>query len=316
MKVLIIGAGSIGIALGAIMKNNNTDIDFLTHGETYKSIKDNGISIEGLLGERYIDKEEIGIYSSYEDMEENVYDYIIICTKTTVNREVSEEVFKNRRILKSSGIIVIMQNGWGNDESYLKYFPKEKIYSARVITGFERTKRNRSKITVHAAPLMIGSLYGLDVSKVEPLVNVINEGGLESVASNDVSKALWSKMLYNCSLNPLGAIFKVNYGKLSESSYSKDIMNNIIHEIFEVMNAAGYTSFYENEEEYKKDFYDNLIPSTYNHRASTLQDMEKGIKTEMDSLNGSVIKIGEKYNIDISTNKTIYNIIKFMEINK
>lgn len=316
MKVLIIGAGSIGIALGTIMKNNNTDIDFLAHGETYKSIKDNGISIEGLLGERYIDKEEIGIYSSYEDMEENVYDYIIICTKTTVNREVSEEVFKNRRILKSSGIIVIMQNGWGNDESYLKYFPKERIYSARVITGFERTKRNRSKITVHAAPLMIGSIYDLDVSKVEPLVNVINEGGLESVASNEVSKALWSKMLYNCSLNPLGAIFKVNYGKLSESSYSKDIMNNIIHEIFEVMNAAGYTSFYENEEEYKKDFYDNLIPSTYNHRASTLQDMEKGIKTEMDSLNGSVIKIGEKYNIDISTNKTIYNIIKFMEINK
>lgn len=316
MKVLIIGAGAIGIALGTIMKNNNTDIDFLAHGETYKSIKDNGISREGLLGERYIDKEEIGIYNSYKDMAENAYDYIIICTKTTVNRELSEEIFKNRKILKSSGIIVIMQNGWGNDESYLKYFPKEKIYSARVITGFERTERNRSKITVHAAPLMIGSLYGLDVSKVKPLVNVINEGGLESVASNDVSKALWSKMLYNCSLNPLGAIFKVNYGKLSESSYSRDIMNNIIHEIFEVMNAAGYTSFYENEEEYKKDFYDNLIPSTYNHRASTLQDMEKGIKTEMDSLNGSVIKIGEKYNIDISTNKIIYNIIKFMEINK
>ena len=316
MKVLIIGAGALGIALGTIMKNDNTEIDFFAHGKTYNSIKDNGISREGLLGEKNIDKEEIGIYNSYEEMKENEYDYILICTKTTVNKEVSEEIFKNRKILKPSGIIVIMQNGWGNDEEYLKYFPKEKIYSARVITGFERTERNRSKITVHAAPLMIGSLYGLDVSKVQQLVNVINEGGLESVASNDVSKALWTKMLYNCALNPLGAIFKVNYGKLSESSYSKDIMNNIIHEIFEVMNAAGYTSFYENEDEYKKDFYDKLIPSTYNHRASTLQDMEKGIKTEMDSLNGSVIKIAEKYNIDVSHNKTIYNIIKYMEINK
>lgn len=316
MKVLIVGAGAIGIALGTIMKNDNTDIDFLAHGDTYKSIKEQGISREGLLGEKYIAKEDIDVYEKYEDIQDGIYDYILICTKTTVNKEVSKEIYNNKEILKDSGIIVIMQNGWGNDEEYLKYFPKEMIYSARVITGFERTARNRSKITVHAAPLMIGSLYGLDVSKVKELANVIHKGGLETVASNDVSKALWSKMLYNCALNPLGAIFKVNYGKLSESDYSKDIMNKIIHEIFEVMNIAGYTSFYKDEEEYKKDFYENLIPSTYNHRASTLQDMEKGIKTEIDSLNGSVIRIGEKYNIDVSNNKTIYNIIKFMDVNK
>lgn len=316
MKVLIVGAGAIGIALGTIIKNDHTDIDFLAHGDTYKSIKEQGIYREGLLGEKYIQKEDINVYEKYADIQEKIYDYILICTKTTVNKDVSKEIYNNKRILKDSGIIVIMQNGWGNDEEYLKYFPKEKIYSARVITGFERTARNRSKITVHAAPLMIGSLYGLDVSKVKELVDVINAGGLETVASNDVSKALWSKMLYNCALNPLGAIFKVNYGKLSESDYSRDIMNKIIHEIFEVMNAVGYTSFYKDEEEYKKDFYENLIPSTYNHRASTLQDMEKGIKTEIDSLNGSVIRIGEKYKIDVSNNKTIYNIIKFMDANK
>lgn len=195
-----------------------------------------------------------------------------------------------------------MQNGWGNDLPYRNYFNKDKVYCARVITGFERSKRNTSKVTVHAAPLIIGSLYGCDLEPIKPLADILNKAGMESKASNDVVKALWAKMLYNCSLNTLGAVLGVNYGKLSECENAKVIMNNIIDEVFNTMVSCGYSTFYNSSREYKKEFYEKLIPSTYEHRASTLQDMEKGIKTEIDSLLGIIIKLGRKILLNIYYN--------------
>ena len=91
-------------------------------------------------------------------------------------------------------------------------------------------------------------------------------------------------------------------------------MNNIIDEIFEVINASPYETLWQSSEEYKDIFYSKLVPDTYNHYSSTHQDIQKKIPTEIDSLNGKVIQLGEKYNIDVGTNKLIYNLIKAIEI--
>ena len=91
-------------------------------------------------------------------------------------------------------------------------------------------------------------------------------------------------------------------------------MNNIIDEIFEVINASPYATLWQSSEEYKDIFYSKLVPDTYNHYSSTHQDIQKKIPTEIDSLNGKVIQLGEKYNIDVGTNKLIYNLIKAIEI--
>lgn len=120
-------------------------------------------------------------------------------------------------------------------------------------------------------------------------------------------------MLYNCALNPLGTILDVNYGKLTENEYSKEIMDRIIDEIFDVINASEYETFWDNSEEYKKIFYNKLVPDTYEHISSTHQDVKRKIKTEIDSLNGSVIRLAETYGIDVSTNRIIYNLIKSIE---
>ena len=120
-------------------------------------------------------------------------------------------------------------------------------------------------------------------------------------------------MLYNCALNPLGAILNVNYGKLTENEYTKELMNSIIDEIFEVIKASGYSTLWSSSDEYKELFYNKLVPDTYEHYSSTHQDIQRKIKTEIDSLNGKVIELGERNNIDVSTNKIIYNLIKSIE---
>lgn len=248
-----------------------------------------------------------------DDIQIDSYDYILVCTKAMFNEIIATDIYNNRSILSDSGKIVIFQNGWGNDEPFLKYFGTDKVFNARVITGFTRPERHTSEVTVHASPVLIGNLHNQPSDAVAVLAEAINEGGIPCSVTNEIEKALWAKMLYNCTLNPLGAILGVNYGRLTESESCVDIMNTIIDEIFSVIKAGGYQTYWNDSKEYKEVFYKQLIPPTYNHRSSTLQDIERKSKTEIDTLTGSIVSLGAKLSVEVPYNKMIFNLIKTME---
>ncbi|MDP4179415.1 MAG: ketopantoate reductase family protein [Bacillota bacterium] len=312
MKILIYGSGAVGLGVAAAIYDGGLDIDLIARGKTKEAVISNGIIRKGIFKEIFVPADEINVYENLSQVNGR-YDFVLVCTKTTGTSEASDELYKYSDILEKDGKIVIFQNGFGNDEPFLNHFSKDKIYSARVITGFSRPERNISLVTVHSAPILIGSLYGNNLKAVEPLANAINKGGIPCETNTEVSKALWAKMIYNCTLNPLGAILNVAYGKLTKSESSVFIMNKIIDEIFAVINAAGYETYWKDSESYKEVFYNEILPPTYNHRSSTLQDIERKIKTEIDSLNGYVIKLAKKYNVDVPYNIMIYNMIKAKE---
>ena len=137
--------------------------------------------------------------------------------------------------------------------------------------------------------------------------------GIPCEAVYDVEKDLWSKMLYNCCLNSLGAICDVPYGYLGKSQYIKNIMHKLVEEIFLVMKAAGYKTHVESSKDYLNLFYSKLLPATAKHESSTLQDIHRNKKTEIDSLNGAVIKLAEKFKVSVPYNFTVYNLVKFIE---
>ena len=119
-------------------------------------------------------------------------------------------------------------------------------------------------------------------------------------------------MLYNCGLNPLGTILGVNYGKLGDE-YTINIMDHLIDETFNVIKDSPYSVDWNNPSEYKDLFYSKLVLDTYEHVSSTSQDIERKIKTEIDSLNGKVIYLGEEYGVDLTVNKVINNMVKAIE---
>ena len=182
-----------------------------------------------------------------------------------------------------------------------------------MITGFRRPERHISEVTVYTEPILLGSLQHEDPRDLQEIADMITSSGIKCELTHEVDRYLWAKMLYNCALNPLGAILNVNYGKLTENEYSKEIMNKIIDEIFEVIKASGYSTLWNTPNECRDVFYSKLVPDTYEHFSSTHQDIQREIKTEIDSLNGKVIDLAIKNNVDVSTNKIIYNLIKSIE---
>ena len=311
MNILVIGAGGVGIGLATSVASQGADVSIYARGETAKAIKENGIKRCGLF--THYEIREIPVYESYEEIPKDHFDYIFICSKTTANEDIAENLTRNRAILNKSTKIIIFQNGFGNDEHYLKHFTKKQVFSARVITGFTRPERHISEVTVYTEPILLGSLQGENPDSLQEIADLITASGIKCEITTEVDKYLWAKMLYNCTLNPLGAILDVTYGKLTENQYTLDIMNSIIDEIFEVIKASPYETLWDTADEYRDIFYSKLVPDTYNHYSSTHQDIQRKIPTEIDSLNGKVIQLGKLNNVNVKTNEFIYNLIKAIE---
>ena len=313
MNVLIIGAGSVGIGIGTSLLSQDVNVSFFARSETADEMKNKGVKRTGLFTNYSFKSDEFSVYEDYGEIPQKEFDYILVCSKTTANNEISSKLNENRDIMKDNCKIIICQNGFGNDKAYLKYFKTNEVYCARIITGFKRPERHISEITVYTEPILLGSLQKKDSSCLSQIASKITASGIRCELTDELDKYLWAKMLYNCALNPIGAILNVTYGQLSENQYSKSIMDKIIDEIFEVINASEYTTLWDNSNDYKKVFYSKLVPDTYNHFSSTHQDIQRKIPTEIDSLTGKVIEIGEKYNVDVSTNRIIYRLIKAIE---
>ena len=207
----------------------------------------------------------------------------------------------------------MFQNGWGNFEIFSKSIPPQRIFNARVITGFRRLAPSHVEVTVHADAIKIGSLASGEANSLAKLADRISQGGIPCQVTPTIAKDLWSKMLYNCCLNPLGAILETPYGSLGDSPAARSLMRGIAREVFQVMRAAGHTTHWDDVESFLRAFYRQMIPATYAHESSMLQDVRNGRRTEIDALNGAVVELGERFGIEVPHNRCMRDLVCFKE---
>jgi 2-dehydropantoate 2-reductase len=313
METLIYGGGAVGLGIASCLLKAGQKVLICAREETAALLRREGLIRTGMFGAVSARGEKFKAVSSLGEITNKKFDYILVCTKSFDSEPAAEDIHAHRDLLKLGGCIVLFQNGWGNTEVFTRLFSREIIYNARVITGFVRPQLNKVDITVHADAIHIGSLYSTDTANIIPLCKAITKGDIPCKAVSAIEKDLWAKMLFNCPLNALGAVFGVAYGTLGESGGIKKIMEQIIREVFAVIIAAGYSTYWDTPEEYITLFYKELIPRTAQHHASTLQDLRAGKRTEIDALNGAIVKLGKQYGVAVIANEIVYHMIKFME---
>ncbi|TDJ52699.1 MAG: 2-dehydropantoate 2-reductase [Nitrospina sp.] len=313
MNILLYGAGAVGLGLASCLLKSGEQADLIGRRETVDALKQNGLQRTGLFGDFTAAPESFGAYASLTELPPTDYDCILVCTKSFDTLTAAQQIAGMPLLNNASSPIVLCQNGWGNAEIFAETFPKDRIKSARVITGFRRPQKHQVDITVHADAIHLGSLFSGDVSGLAPLSAAIDAGGIPCQVTPTVSQDLWAKMLYNCMLNGLSTVFDVPYGVLGESPHTRELMENIAHEVYAVMTAAGYATHWASAEDYIDTFYKHQLPPTTSHEPSMLQDIRAGKQTEIDALNGAVMQLGQKHNLPVPYNIAIYRIIKFME---
>jgi 2-dehydropantoate 2-reductase len=313
MRALIYGGGAVGLGLASCLLKSHARVDIITRQNTMEALRKNGLTRTGIFGRCDASPSAFGSYIALDDAPGETYDYILGCTKSFDSYRAAKDLSGHKSVFGPQTKIVLFQNGWGNAETFTCFFDEEIVYTARVITGFQRSVPNEVAVTVHADSIHIGSLFGADISRVKDLSEAINAGDIPCLTTEEIGKDIWAKMLYNCALNPLGAVLGVPYGKLAEHEYTRIIMNGISREVFEVMTKAGYQTHWLSAEDFLEVFYRKLVPDTAEHKSSTLQDIIAKKPTEIDALNGAVIDLAKKYSTAVPYNLVLYNMVKFIE---
>jgi len=234
----------------------------------------------------------------------DTFDFCLITCKSHQTRQLCEEY----RSLLADTDVVSLQNGIGNEEIIAEY--SNHVIGGTIITGFEWRGDADVLVTVEAGPIRLGRFpEGMDEG-VQRLIALFQQAGLNVDESNSIRANLWAKTLYNCALNPLGAILDVCYGELAKK-HTWSVIERIVEEAWTVCIAEGIDLPWPTAEEYLNYLRSEQLPATASHNSSMLQDIRNGKKTEIDFINGAVVGLGTKHGIDTPVNQTLVELIGF-----
>jgi len=191
--------------------------------------------------------------------------------------------------------------------------PAVQLLAARVITGFRRLADHHVEVTVHAAPIHVGSFLPQRSAEAGPLCDAITAGGIPAQVTPHIGRDLWAKLLYNAMLNPLGAILGVTYGELAASEHTRALMVAVLSEGFAVMHASGHATHWEDAAAFSAAFYAEMLPPTRLHESSMLQSLRSGRRTEIDALNGAIARLGRQHGVPTPTNDAVVRLVHYLE---
>jgi len=307
MRILVFGLGAIGGVFAGFLQKAGHEVYAIGRKRIVSAVREKGLRITGIWGEHRVNLS--GVYENIGELPLKDFDLVILTVKSY---DTAQALNQLRSV--NFKYLLLAQNGYGNYERAKEVFPPERLILARVIFGARVTPEVEFEVTVCGDDVVIGNPDGaIKEETLKEIARIINSAGVPTRYSPDVYKYLWDKILYNCALNPLGALLETNYGTLAGMEETKTLMEQVIDEIFKVARAKGIKLFWKNPEEYKKFFFEKLIPPTAEHYPSMLWDIRNGKKTEIDALNGAIVKLGEEVGVPTPVNGVITQLVKAKE---
>jgi len=309
----VFGAGAVGLGFASALLAAGTRVRIVARGATADALRAHGLRRTGLFGRAEAPPGSFGVAESASALPAGVADFALVATKAFDTEAAALALAAAPHAAGARTLFVLCQNGWGNAERFAAHFPAARVFCARVITGFRRPALHQVDVTVHAEPVHVGSLFGADSEQVAPLCAAIARGGLPCEPSARIAEDLWAKLLYNATLNPLGAILGASYGALGASPHTRPVMEALARETFVAMRASGFRTHWPSPDAWLADFYARLLPPTAAHESSMLQDLRAGRRTEIDAISGAVVDLAARHGVDVPVSRSVLALVRFLE---
>ena len=305
-RFLVAGAGALGTAFGAMLRRAGCEVTFLGRNEAHMAaVRAGGVKVSGLWGEHLI----TGIAAHTDAAQTTEADYVLVTTKSIDTADIVAAVAPRQ----PSARFVTLQNGLGNIEAIEGAVGRERTIGGMVIIGFTIPSPGEVKVTVIGGDVLIGRPDGATDPATRALAETFDAAGITTHLTDNIRGAVWGKVLYNCSLNPLGAILDVPYGELA-SPHTWAIIEDVVKECFAVAASVGVTLKWNEPAAYLELLRSRQLPDTAAHRASMLQDIERGRRTEIDHLNGAIARLARERGIAAPVNESLAALVRYLEI--
>jgi 2-dehydropantoate 2-reductase len=301
MEYCVIGAGAMGGLYGLSLINSGHSVTFLDiNAEHVDAINKNGYRLSGVTGDK---THKVKATLDPNDLVGSA-DAVLFHTHTNGTAAGAKSA---ALVLKPDGWAISLQNGIGNIEELVKI-----LGPRRVVGGISYHSAALSApghaLHTNTGPTYIGELDGGSSDRVQELMNTMLSSGFEPEIVPDIMSVIWSKFVLNCGINPLCAVSGLRLGEVARNAAADQMQSLVLDEVMAVVKAKGVELTNNDMIAYIK----KLTRLRYN-KPSMQQHMEAGRPTEIDSLNGALVREAKLLGVKVPFNQALVLMVKARE---
>ncbi|MCK5721667.1 MAG: 2-dehydropantoate 2-reductase [Gammaproteobacteria bacterium] len=301
-NICIVGTGAIGGAFGGFLSDAGCEVTFIQKNEDIiNEIKENGLSISGVK-DIHLNNVTIAPPGSITQK----HDLILLAVKAY---SLEEALKSTLPIIGENTYVVCLQNGLGISEVVRKYVNEEQVIEGVVWFPATMVKPGYIKVLTFYEQSILGGRSYRSQEYAKKLALLLTSAGIPTKAVDNISNEVWRKAIPVIACNSINAITRTKLGIMSEIPELKESLFAVAKESLKIARAEGI----ELDEEYLRKSMLSALEKGYEHETSMLLDIVNNRKTEIDFLNGKIIELGKKHNIQTPLNLLIYGVIKALE---
>jgi 2-dehydropantoate 2-reductase len=316
LRMSVLGSGSVGLAIAATYAKAGQEVTLLARGASVPELRRNGITVTGVSGDHRIQPQRLKVSDAAKpDPEDIACDILVVATKAYQVRDVLERLIQRAGAAAAPRAVLLLQNGWGSADKARATLPDDTaIFSSVMMIGIERLSLAHVNVNVQASPIRVGTLFAATPDLMREAVDRARGGFLPFVYEDPVEPVILNKFLFNTCLNAVGAVTRMTYGELVSNEHTRHLITQLAEETIQVTRLERQCSLAPDGATYvEKTLIPLVLPKAAAHRSSMLQDVEAGRRTEIDYLNGAVVRMGKRHQMPVPSNEAVANLIRARE---
>ena len=299
IRVAVLGAGAVGCYYGGMLARAGHAVTLIGRPAHVEAFKSRGLRFEGLKFDEHIPVEANTEASAVRGAR-----LVLFCVKSTDTEAAAAQIAPH---LDAGALVVNLQNGVDNAER-IQARLRQAVIPAAVYVATEMAGPGHLKHHGRG-DLVIGELGAkLPPGALDQVKGWFDAAGVPVAISDNVAGELWAKLVVNCAYNALSAITQLPYGKMIEGPGIRDVMRDVVEETLALASASGVAMAPGMLERVYK--IAEAMPSQY---SSTAQDLARGKPTEIEHLNGFVVRRGAALGVAAPVNRALYALVRLLE---
>jgi 2-dehydropantoate 2-reductase len=301
-RIAVVGAGAVGCYFGGMLARAGAPVTLIGRAQHVEAIKRDGLFIDSIHF-----KEHVSISASTELASVRDAQLVLFSVKTVDTEDTAKLLAP---YLAPETNVVSLQNGVDNAER-MDFAAGIQAISAVVYIAAEMSGAGQIKHSGRG-DLVIGnpvSNQGASESELAEIAQTFERAGVPCRISQNITLELWTKLIMNCAYNALSALSRARYGRLVADAGSLEVMKQVVAEGVAVGDPSGVHLPADKLIAAVVEL-GRVVPEAL---SSTAQDIARGKPTEIDSLNGFLVRRGAEMGVPTPVNQTLYSLVKLLE---
>lgn len=302
MQLLVLGAGALGSLIGARLSRTPAAVSLLSTDRSHmQAIRDRGLLIEELDGS--LKQYSLPAFDAHSGPTEKA-DIVLVTVKSYAT---STAVASIKPLCHRSTVFLTLQNGIGNWERIAESAGRDAVLAGSTAQGATLLEPGRIRHGGNG-PTYIGEVEGPPSERVHRIVSLFNDAGLETQPSDRMEDLIWEKLIVNAGINAITALTGIRNGFIAESPEGREVCRAAVEEAVQVARARGRSL--------RPDMVDRVLEvcrATAVNRSSMGQDVDRRKRTEIQSINGAIVRFAQEAGIVAPVNRTLTQLVQLME---